>query len=425
MTLIMFGLLFLFLFLNIPIFISVGLPTVLVSLMSGESLRVFAHTMFTSLNSFTFMAIPFFILAGKLMEHGGISQKIIDFANSLVGHYRGGLAYVMVLGCMIFAAVSGSALGTAVAIGGVMLPAMIQQGYSRTFSAALLASAGLIGLIIPPSVPMVVYGALADASISKLFLAGIIPGVIMGLSLMGWTYYVCRKYNYGIPQERKTLKEVWNSFRSAVWAILMPVIILGGIYGGFFTPTEASVIAVVYGFLVGIFVYRLITVQVIKKILLSTVITTSVLCIIISASTYFGMWLTRNQIPQAISAAFLEGQLPPFLTMILIIIFLLILGTFMDAAAAQIITTPILVPITTSVGYDSVHFGLIMISTLAVGLLTPPLGVCLALSAQMAKTSFESVIRPAIPLVIILILDIILITLFPQLSIGLANFILD
>jgi C4-dicarboxylate transporter DctM subunit len=411
--------------LNVPVFISVGLPTVVVSFFSGENLLTLAQTMFSSLNSFTLMAVPFFILAGKLMEHGGISERLVDFANSFVGHVRGGLAYVMVIACMFFAAISGSALGTIVAIGGVMLPAMIKAGYDRNFSAALLACAGMVGVIIPPSVPMVVYATTANASVGKLFMAGVLPGILIGLSFIIWAYYVCRKHGYGAISQRKSIKEIWASFKSAIWALLMPVIILGGIYGGIFTPTEAAVVAVVYGFIVGIFVYKLITLKVLKKILLSTVITTSVLCLIIATATYFGMWLTREQIPQAIAQSFQEANLSPLMAMMLINLFLLLLGTFMESAAAQIITTPILLPIVTSMGFDPVHFGVIMIANLALGAITPPLGVNLVLAAQIGKTSFEALIRPSIPLMLIIIIDIVLIILFPQISIGFANWLLN
>ncbi len=405
---------------NVPIFIATALPTAIVSYLSGEKLLILPQTMFTSLNSFPLMAVPFFILAGKLMEHGGISQKLVDFANSMVGHVRGGLAFVMVIGCMFFAAISGSALGTTVAIGSIMIPAMVKAGYDKAFSAALLAAAGLIGIIIPPSVPMVLYGVAASVSIGKMFLAGIIPGILIGLSLMGWAYFVSRQKGYG-TEKRKSLKEIWMAFKDAIWALLMPVIILGGIYGGFFTPTEASVVAVVYGFVVGILVYRLITLESLKKILHSTVITTAVLGIIISTATYFGMWLTLEQVPHTIANFFQEANLSPLVTMILINIFLLLLGTFMDSAAAQIITTPILVPVAVSMGFDPIHFGIIMITNLAVGMLTPPLGVSLVVAAQVGKTKFETLLKPSIPIMIILIVDIVLITLFPQISIGFAN----
>lgn len=425
MVYLLVALVFIFFLLNVPVFIAVGLPTVIVSFLNGDNLLTLTQTMFSSLNSFTLMAIPFFILAGKLMEYGGISEKLVEFANSLVGHVRGGLAYVMVIACMLFAAISGSQFGTIVAIGGVMLPAMIKAGYDRNFSAALLAAAGIVGVIIPPSVPFVLYAVTANVSVGKIFLAGVIPGIIIGLSLILWAYYVCKKYDYGTPSKRKSMKEIWESFKSAIWALLMPVIILGGIYGGIFTPTEASVVAVVYGFFAGTFIYKAIDFKVLKKILHSTVVTTSALSVIIATATYFGMWLTREQVPQAIVQSFTEANLPSVVAMLLINLFLLVLGTFMESAAAQIITTPILVPIVTSLGYDPVQFGVIMVTNLALGALTPPLGIGLVLAAQVALTRFEHTIKPALPLILIVIIDIVLFILFPQLSIGFANLLSD
>ena len=409
-------------FLNVPIYVATALPTAMVTVLEGDKLIAMPQTLLASLNSFPLMAIPFFILAGSLMEHGGISQKLVDFTNSLVGHYRGGLAYVSIICCIFFAAISGSAIATTAAIGAIMIPAMVKLGYDRAFSAALLAAAGLIGVIIPPSVPMVLYGVGASVSIGKLFMAGIIPGLLVGFSLIAVVYFHTRKYGAGVT-EKKSLKEIWSTFIDAAWALLMPVIILGGIYGGIFTPTEASVVAVVYGFLVGIFVYKQITWNVMKKILRSTVLTTSALGLIIATATYFGNWLTLAQVPQAIAALFQEANLGPIVTLMLINLFLLLVGTFMDSSAALIIATPILVPVAAAMGFDLIHFGIIMIVNLAVGLLTPPLGVSLVVAAKVGNTSFESLLRPTMTFLIVLIIDIVLLTVLPQLSIGFANLI--
>jgi len=409
-------------FASVPIYVATALPTVMVTMLEGDKLIAMPQTLLASLNSFPLMAIPFFILAGSLMEHGGISQKLVDFTNNLVGHYRGGLAYESIICCVFFAAISGSAIATTAAIGAIMIPAMVKIGFDRAFSAALLAAAGLIGVIIPPSVPMVLYGVGASVSIGKLFMAGIIPGLLVAFSLMVVVYFYTRKHNIG-ASEKKSLKEVWKSFLDAIWAILMPVIILGGIYGGIFTPTEASVVAVVYGFLVGIFVYKQITWSVMKQILRSTVLTTSALGLIIATATYFGNWLTLEQVPQAIAKMFQEADMGPILTLMLINLFLLLVGTFMDSSAALIIATPILVPVATAMGFDLVHFGIVMIVNLAVGLLTPPLGVSLVVAAKVGNTSFEALLRPTWTFLLVLIIDIVLLTLLPQLSIGFANLI--
>ena len=421
MVALLIGLLLAFFFINVPVAFAIGLATLIVSFLSDIPLIRLPQTMFSSLNSFPLMAAPFFILAGKLMEHGGISQKLVNFANSLVGHFRGGLAYVSIIACMFFAAISGSSIATTVAIGSIMIPAMVKMGYDRNFGSALHAAAGSIGAIIPPSVPMVLFAVAGGVSVGKMFLAGIVPGIMIGLSFMLVAFIFCRKNDYE-TLEKRSLKEIWLSFKDAVWAILLPVIILGGIYSGIFTPTEASVIAVVYGFIIGTVVYKQITFAVAKKILLSTVIITSSLGIIISAASYFGMFLTLERIPHAVAESLASTSLSPLMTIMLINFFLLILGTFMDATAALLIATPILLPVGTSLGFDPIHFGMVMLVALGIGLLTPPLGVGLFVAAKVGNTRFESVVKPAIPFILILIVDVILLTLFPQLSSGVAGF---
>lgn len=422
MAILVIGLLIVFFLFNVPIFIVTTLPIVIVTVISGDRLISLPQNLFSALNSFPLMAIPFFILAGKLMEFGGISQKLVNFTMSIVGHLRGGLAYVSVMGCVFFAAISGSAIATTVAIGAIMIPAMVKSGYNRPFAASLHAAGGITGVLIPPSIPMVLYGVAAGVSIGRLFLAGIIPGLLIGFSLMIIGYFVSHKSNFTF-NERKSFKEIWSSFKDAIWALLMPVIILGGIYGGIFTPTEAAVVAVMYGFIVGIVIYKQITFNVIKKILLSTVITTSVLGIIVASATYFGTWLTLGQVPQTIANWFQDSNLSPLSTVMLIIVFLLFIGTFMDAVAALIITTPILAPVALSMGFDLVHFGIIMIVTLGVGLLTPPLGAGLVVAAKVGQTSFESLLKPIVTFLIAYLINIAILTLLPELSVGFSNLI--
>lgn len=420
MTVLILVLLLVLFFINVPIAFALGLAALIVSFLTDIPLIRLPQTMFASLNSFPLMAAPFFILAGKLMEHGGISQKIVDFANALVGHLRGGLAYVAIVASMFFAAISGSSIATTVAIGAIMIPAMVKMGYDRNFSSALHAASGTIGGFIPPSVPMVLYGVAGGVSVGSLFLAGFLPGVLVGLSFMVVAYFHSRKHNYP-TLERKSWREVWLALKNAFWALMLPVIILGGIYSGIFTPTEASVVAVVYGFVIGAFVYKLIDWKVTKKILHSTVVTTATLGIIISAASYFGMWLTLERVPHTIAEMFQEANLSPLVGILLIILFLLILGTFMDATAGLVICTPILLPVAESLGFDPVHFGIIMIVTLGIGLLTPPLGVGLFVAAKIGNTQFEKIVRPAVAFIIAMIIDVILITLFPQISVGVAN----
>lgn len=422
MSILLLILLLVFLLINVPVAIGIGLATIIVALIVDIDLIRLPQSLFTSLNSFPLLAAPFFILAGKIMEHGGISEKLVNFATSLVGHLRGGLAYVSILACMFFASISGSAIATIVAIGAIMIPSLVKSGYNREFSATLHAAGGTIGVLIPPSVPMVLYGVSAGVSIGQLFMAGIIPGILVGVSFMVVSFFVARKEKLQ-PLPRKSLKEVFRSFIEAIWAILMPIIILGGIYGGFFTPTEAAAVAVVYGLIIGIFVYKQITFTSLKRILLSTVLTTSALGIIIATASFFGLWLTLERVPHGIATSISEANLSPFLTILIINIFLLILGTFMDASAGLIISTPILVPIAQVAGMDPVQFGIMMIVNLGIGLLTPPLGVGLYIAAKIGHTKFEKLIRPAILFIIVMIVDVAIIALFPQITSGFANLI--
>ncbi len=406
---------------NVPVAFAIALGTIITGLLFSDlNLLRLVQTMFSALDSFPLMAVPFFILAGKLMEHGGISQKIVEFASSLVGNIRGGLAHVSIMACMLFGAISGSSVATIIAIGGIMIPYMVKQGYDRNFASAVQAAGGTTGMIIPPSIPMVLIGVIAGVSVGDMFIAGIIPGLLIGFSLMIVAYIMSKKKGYG-DIVIKSDKSILQSLRDAIWALLMPVIILGGIYGGIFTPTEASVVAVIYGLLVGIFIYRKINFSVFKKILHSTVLTTSAIGIIIATASYFGKLITLERVPHDIAAALGNANLSPLVVMLLISAFLLVLGTFLDAAAALIIATPLLLPIAVGIGMDPVHFGIIMVVNLSIGLLTPPLGVGLFVASKIGKVKYESILKPVFPFILILIIDVIIITLFPQISVGFAN----
>ncbi|WP_338020605.1 TRAP transporter large permease [Alkalihalobacterium alkalinitrilicum] len=419
MLLIIMLLLFL---INVPVAFAIGISTMIISIwISDINLLRLIQSMFSSLDSFPLMAVPFFILAGKLMEYGGLSQKIVEFASSLVGNIRGGLAHVSIVACMFFGAISGSSVATIVAIGSIMIPHMVQRGYERNFASAIQAAGGITGSIIPPSIPMVLIGVIAGISVGDLFIAGIIPGILIGLSLMLVAYLVSLKKGYG-ENVAQSNKSIIKTLKESFWALLMPLIILGGIYAGIFTPTEASVVAVVYGFFVGVFIYKQITYNVLKKILLSTVLTTSSIGLIIATASYFGRLVTLERVPHNIAEALGNANLSPFTVMILICVFLLLLGTFMDGIAALIIATPILFPIALGIGMDPVHFGVLMVVNLSVGLLTPPLGVGLFVAAKIGKVKYESILRSIIPFLLVLIIDIIIIALFPYISVGFSNF---
>lgn len=413
---------FILMIIGTPIAIALGLSAVIAMAgTGGMNLIALPQRMFAAVDSFPLMAAPFFILAGKLMEHGGISRRLIDFANSLVGSLRGGLAHVSLMACMIFAAISGSASATTAAVGSILIPSMVQKGYDRAFSTAVQAAGGTVGVIIPPSVPLVIYGVTAGVSVTNLFIAGIIPGLFIVFSLMVVAYIISYRRGYGGNDERKNAGEILRNFANALSALLMPVIILGGIYGGIFTPTEASVVAVVYGLFVGTFIYREIKLGQLREILTSSVITTSVLLFLVATAAMFGNILTREQVPQVV-ANFMVGISDNWIVILLLInILLLVVGTFLETIAAIIILTPILHPIAIHMGMDPVHFGIIMIVNLSIGLITPPVGMCLFIGANVGQVKYEPLVRAVIPFLLMMIVNVLIISLYSPLSLFLVK----
>lgn len=422
MMTLLFVILILLFVINVPIAVALGLSSIIIFGISNDiPLLILPQKMFAALDSFPLMAAPFFILAGKLMEHGGISHRLVDFAKSLVGSLKGGLAHVSILSCMLFAALSGSASATTAAVGAILISSMVKAGYDRNFSAAIQAAGGTTGIIIPPSVPLVLYGVSAGTSISELFIAGILPGILIGLSLMLVAYIISYIKGYGSDSGKANFANISRSFRRSFLALIMPVIILGGIYGGIFTPTEASVVAVVYGFIIGVFVYKELSLKVMRKILVEASITSSVILLIISTASIFGMLLTREQVPQSVANLFLTSDMSPILIILLINLFLLLVGTFMETIASIIILTPILLPVVMSIGMDPIHFGIIMIVNLSIGLITPPVGMCLFVAAQVGETKYEQVIKAIWPFLLMMIINVLIITFIPVLSLGLLG----
>lgn len=422
MMTLLFVILILLFVINVPIAVALGLSSIIIFGISNDiPLLILPQKMFAALDSFPLMAAPFFILAGKLMEHGGISHRLVDFAKSLVGSLKGGLAHVSILSCMLFAALSGSASATTAAVGAILISSMVKAGYDRNFSAAIQAAGGTTGIIIPPSVPLVLYGVSAGTSISELFIAGILPGILIGLSLMLVAYIISYIKGYGSDSGKANFANISRSFRRSFLALIMPVIILGGIYGGIFTPTEASVVAVVYGFIIGVFVYKELSLKVMRKILVEASITSSVILLIISTASIFGMLLTREQVPQSVANLFLTSDMSPILIVLLINLFLLLVGTFMETIASIIILTPILLPVVMSIGMDPIHFGIIMIVNLSIGLITPPVGMCLFVAAQVGETKYELVIKAIWPFLLMMIINVLIITFIPVLSLGLLG----
>nr|WP_216675521.1 TRAP transporter large permease [Brevibacillus sp. HB1.3] len=417
----MFLTLLVLLIVNVPIGVALGLSVVVVFMLEGNiPLLVVIQKMFNGTDSFPLMAIPFFLLAGKLMETGGISARLIRFANTIVGNLPGGLAIVAVMGCTFFAAISGSSAATTAAVGGILIPHMVKKGYNVRFSAALHATGGTIGVMIPPSVPMVLYGVAASASISDLFIAGIGPGILVAISLILYSYWISKKNGWG-GGEKHTPKEIWEAFKDAILAILMPIIILGGIYGAVFTPTEAAVVAVIYGLIVGLFVYREIKWRDLGEIFAGSASMTAVIMLIIATANAFGYLMTRENIPQEIAQFMLGITDSTIITLLIINILLLILGTFMETAVTIILLTPILLPITNSLGIDPVLFGVIMVVNSAIGMLTPPVGINLLVAGNIAKLQNTEIERAVIPFLVIMIVDLMLITYIPEISLFLVN----
>ncbi|WP_026581975.1 TRAP transporter large permease [Bacillus sp. J33] len=421
MAWLLFGLLLVLFLINVPVAVALGLASMIVLMVQDNvPLMVIVQKMFTSTDSFTLMAVPFFILAGKLMESGGISRRLISFSSTLVGSLHGGLAMVSIVTCMFFAAISGSAAATTAAVGSILIPAMVKRGYDKSFSTAIQAAGGTIGVMIPPSVPLILFGVIAGASIGDLFIAGIIPGVFVGISLILVAYFISRKKGYG-KEQKSSFKEVAAAFRSAILAILMPVIILGGIYGGIFTPTEGSVVAVVYGLIVGLLIYREIKWKDLPEIFISSAITSSVILFIISCASIFGFLLTREQIPAQISDGMLGITSNAIMILIIINVILLIVGTFLETSAAIVIMAPILVPIASAAGMDLVHFGVIMVVNLAIGMITPPVGINLFVASNIAKIRLEHIVRAIMPFIIVLIIDVLILSFMPSISLFLLD----
>ena len=416
MITVLFGGLIFFFLLNVPIAVAIGLASLSTILWSGTIPPVvLVQKMFTATDSFPLMAVPFFILAGSLMEFGGISRRLIDFANSIVGRFSGGLAFVAIVASMFFGAISGAAVACVAAIGTILIPAMVRKGYDKPYATAVQATAGTLGVMIPPSIPMIIYGVLTGVSIGALFMGGILPGILVGASLMLVAWVIARKKGYR-GDEKAGGAKIWATFKDAALALLMPVIILGGIYGGVFTPTEAAVVAVIYGFIVGAFVYRELSISRLKDILVNTSVGTAAIMFIIATSSVFSWILTAQRVPQAVAAAILSLSENPIVILTLINLLLLFIGTFMETVASIIILVPVLYPIITQIGVDPLHFGIIIVVNLAIGMVTPPLGVCLFVGCGISGITLESISKAAWPFILIMIVAVLILTYVPWIS---------
>lgn len=417
----LFILLFVFMFMGMPVAVALGLSSLLTILLLGtDSLASLALKMFESSEHFTLMAIPFFILAGTFMTTGGVARRMIRFATATVGHLHGGLAIASVLACVLFAAVSGSSPATVVAVGSIVIAGMVRAGYSQGFAAGVVCNAGTLGILIPPSIVMVVYGAATETSVGRLFMAGVIPGVLLGLVIMVVIYVVARIKD--MPrQPRASLNEVGIAARDSIWGLMLIVIILGGIYGGIFTPTEAAAVAAVYAFIVAVFVYRDIGMRQVPTVLIDSAKVTIMLMFIIVNALLFAHVLTTERIPQAIAEQILAWDMATWQFLIVVNILLLIGGMFMEPTGIILIMAPILFPIAMQLGIDPVHLGIIMVVNLEIGMVTPPIGLNLFVTAGITKMSIGQVVRAASPWLIVLLSYLALITYVPQISLWLPN----
>lgn len=419
---ILFGSFFLLMLIGVPIAISLGISS-LITIILGTNLQtnIIIQNGFYSLNDFTLLAIPLFITAGVLMGSGGISKRLLNLANVLIGYIAGGLAMVTVLASMFFAAISGSGPATVAAIGSFMIPDMKKNNYPASFATALTAAAGSIGVIIPPSIPFVMFGVVGSVSIGSLFLAGIVPGIVMGLCLIAVSFALAKKNNYVGTGSPPKIKDVLKALNEAKFALLVPVIVLGGIYTGVFSPTESAAVAVVYALIIGVLVYREISLKDIYKVFASAALSSTVTLIIIGFSVSFAYLMTREKIPTILTEFITGISDSPTVILLLILLLLLIVGMFIDAISSVVVLTPILLPITTSIGIDPVHFGVIMVTALAIGYVTPPLGVNLFVASGIGNVSFEKVSLAVIPFLIILVVALLIISFIPGLSLFIPN----
>ncbi len=409
--------------LGIPIAFCMGIVSLSSLLAMGKSgmLVLIAQKMVTGVDKFPLMAIPLFILAGNIMNQGGITDSLVKFANFLVGRLRGGLAHVNIVSSIFFAGITGVAVADSSVLGSIFVPAMEKEGYDTDFSAAVTVSSSIIGPIIPPSVPLVLYGCTVGVSVAGLFLAGLIPGILLGLTLMLTSYILSKKRRYPVSRMRFSTREFIISFKDASFALIMPLIILGGILSGVFTPTEAAAVAVAYALVISLFVLRSLRVIDLKTILAKSAVTSSIVLMLISTANIFGMILATQQIPQKIAQSLLSITTNPWMMLLLVNGFLLIAGMFMAESPNIILLGPILAPVVTSLGIHPLHFGFIMVLNLTIGLITPPLGACLFILCGISKLSLERMTRAVFPFLIAEFAILLLCTYIPAISLFLPE----
>jgi C4-dicarboxylate transporter, DctM subunit len=420
-TIFLFVLLLLLMTLGLPVAVALGLSSLLTILFfAQDSLASLSLKLYETSEHYTLLAIPFFILGGAFMTTGGVAKRMIRFANACIGHLRGGLAMASVMACMLFAAVSGSSPATVVAVGSIVIAGMVKAGYPQAFAAGVICNAGTLGILIPPSIVMVVYGAATETSVGKLFMAGVIPGIMLGLMLMVAIYWRARAIKLQ-PQPRASLGEVLRSGRDSLWGLLLIVIILGGIYGGVFTPTEAAAVAAVYAFFIAVFVYGDIGMRQVPTVLLDAGKVTVMLMFIVANALLFAHVLTTERIPQQIAETIIGWGMAPWQFLIVVNLLLLVAGMFMEPTGIILILAPILFPIASQLGIDPVHLGIIMVVNLEIGMVTPPIGLNLFVTSGITGMSITQTARAALPWTMVLLLFLAIVTYVPAITLWLPS----
>ena len=420
--LVLFGTMFLLMMIGSPIAVALGVATmVTMTATTNISLTTMSTACLSGLDSFPLMAIPFFMLAGNLMKSGGISRRILDFADAVVGWVTGSVGMVTVVASMFFAALSGSSPATVTAIGGITIPEMKEEGYDPAYATAITAAAGTIGVIIPPSIPFVIYGVAAQCSISDLFLAGIIPGILIGVVLMIVNYVTAKKHGFGHTKKFHA-GHLLRTLGDSIWALLVPVIILGGIYGGIFTPTESAVAAILYSIFVGVFIYHELDLKSILEAFKETALINGQTTFLVGISMAFARFLTMSQVPGTLAKGIL-GISNPIAILLVINLFLLVVGCFIDNISSTVILTPILLPIVAGIGMSPIQFGIVMTVNLAIGFITPPYGCNLFFASAISNVSVVDIAKKILPMIGVMLIVIMALTFIPALSIGILDFL--
>lgn len=413
--------LFLLFLLGVPISFALGLVSLGALSSQDFNLLIVIQRMFGGVDSIALIAIPLFMLSGELMFRGGMSKRLVDFADTLLGHFPSGLAMVSILACMFFAAITGSAIAATAAIGGIMIPLMKEKGYDYTFSAPLLACGGSIGPIIPPSIPLLVYGTLANVSVGALFIGGIIPGILMGIGLMIYCYFIGKKRHYVGREKAASFHEILSTGKDTVLALFMPIIIIGGIMSGIFTPTESGAVAVFYSLVVSVFIYHEMDWKTFWEALVNSAKSSGQVLVVVACASLFTWVITVNQVPQSVTAFLQQAIHNKYMLLLVINIILLIAGTFIDTTSAIVIFAPLFIPLVKAMGIDLIHFGMIIAVNLTIGMCTPPLGVCLFVSGSIAKISLKDQMHDLIPMLGVLLVVLLMVTYIPELTLFLPR----